>query len=234
MKSFWDALTLKWEERQNRIFRRELGRELAGAACALPAVLPGDAEEKLWERISGRREWEAGFSPVARPRQSSTQTWLTGAVGLLTVLCLMAGLWMFRSQDVAPSQAYDGVKGDSVAPFARLLSLRYATVGEDGRLSPGGEVAEIKVGTPIVFSVEAEGVDPKVGHSVVLEYMTDSDGDREKIADYKLSSDREILRDGTRAVAFTPEAPGAYVFILSAREQGDRHADSVSFSVQVK
>jgi hypothetical protein len=206
-------------------------------ACALPASLAPGAEERMWSRISGRREWQASVRGVApfEPRARSRFGALAGVAAPFMVVCMVVGGWMLVDgprSGLTYDGAYDGIKGASAPVSARLIGLRYATVDAEGKLHPGTEVAEVKVGTPLVFAVEAEGVDPQVGHRATLAYTVESQGsrsERRQITEHQLKSDRETIRDDGRVVAFTPELPGAYVFILS----GDSNADTVSFSVQV-
>jgi hypothetical protein len=145
----------------------------------------------------------------------------------------------------ASSSPEAGLKaGDPSAPTPlRVTSLRFAVVNAGGQLSPGAAGMRVKAGSPIVFAIEAEGIDPAARNGTALLDLrytlrgTDAKA-RSLVSDYRLKSGREILTGEQGYLAFTPPAPGTYQFVITARRaafaeaEGGRDEASVEIDVE--
>src|SRR5690606_19644255 len=117
------------------------------------AAAPLD-EEALWQRLDER----LSFAGEKSHWRLGGAAWV-GALGAVAAATLLF-LWHWQGA-LVPQVSYDGIKGRDFAQQASLKALRFALVGEAGSLIPGEDNMEVKVGTPLVFSLESVGADAK-------------------------------------------------------------------------
>jgi hypothetical protein len=196
------------------------------AAATMPAAqaLDAAAMERVWQRIEGRLELAAQTAPTAPAHRPHAASWLAAAAALACAVALALVL-----HERSPVE--DGIKGDRRPVVVTDASLRFATVKNGRELEPGVTGKPVKLGTPIVFSVETPAgaaQRPRID----LDAVTPA-GDVVAVArGYQLRQPKDVLSDDAGYLAFIPSAPGWYSFRLRIKDE-TRDIDAASISIEV-
>ncbi len=190
-----------WQKWANHRFKVELGQAFAAESHGLSPVLDAAAENRIWSRLA----------PSLEPRRQAVRPrtlWLASA-GLLAS-CAVA-IFMLAPRLATPPVDFS-VKGPAAIPPPTIVALSLAHVGPDRSVIPGHEGMRIAVGTPLIFSVEAQGAATGNPLSLQLAYRLGEGGTWSEIARHTLTQDRQTLARPGGYLSFTPTEPGAYEF----------------------
>jgi hypothetical protein len=247
---------------RNARFGRDLRRALAASATAAARRgehgLDEDTEARLWAGIEARLEAVGDAAgdeddglgaraamPPPRPGSWPIRRWRPMVAGSLAAAALATFMVVTREPPTtAVLPQVVGVKGveAQAAPPLRLKSLRFAVVNADGTLSPGAAGMRVKAGSPLVFAVEAEGVDASESGLAVLDLRytlrQSAAAPQALVTGYRLRSGREILTGEQGYLAFTPPEPGTYQFRITAKRPAGAEAeggqDEASVAIEVE
>ncbi len=190
-----------WQKWANHRFKAELGHAFAAESHGLAPVLDAAAEERIWARLA----------PSLAPRRQATRSrtlWLASA-GLVAA-CATA-VFLLTPRQATPADDFS-VKGPAAIAPPTIVALSLAQVSPDRRVIPGHEGMRIAVGTPLIFSVEAQGAATGNPLTLQLAYRLGEDGAWSEIARHTLTQDRQTLARPGGYLSFTPTEPGAYEF----------------------
>jgi hypothetical protein len=224
-------LTLTRDSMSAWMFRRRLRRLIADTAASEALPMSPAAKRELWQRLALSQGQQQIKSQMTR-LIFDVRFAMVGIAAMATLIVVSSG-----SLDLLFDRSYqtqeEGIKSGGGKPLARLKSLKFAVVKEGSAIVSGYEGMEVAIGSSIIFSVESEGIGLSDPGKYDLYFSHLSKEKQKYVADYQLSSDKEVLKDEGQYIAFPLEHTGSYHFSFEPSGENVGEHAQVAFQVQV-